>query len=55
MYIQLYSEAAQYIDTEFYPTKVYIGDLEDVTEEQIETIFSRFGSLEDVKLVEGKE
>ncbi|KAI9366388.1 hypothetical protein BD770DRAFT_433000 [Pilaira anomala] len=51
----LYSEAAQYIDTEFYPTKVYIGDLEDVTEEQIETIFSRFGSLEDVKLVEGKD
>lgn len=51
----MYTEAAQYIDTEFYPTKVYIGDLEDVTVEQIETIFSRFGPLEDVKLVEGKE
>ncbi|GAA5810940.1 hypothetical protein MFLAVUS_004368 [Mucor flavus] len=51
----LYTEAAQYIDTEFYPTKVYIGDLEDVTVEQIETIFARFGPLEDVKLVEGKD
>ncbi|KAI7890343.1 uncharacterized protein EV154DRAFT_564497 [Mucor mucedo] len=51
----LYTEAAQYIDTEFYPTKVYIGDLEGVTVEQIETIFARFGPLEDVKLVEGKD
>ncbi|KAG2203740.1 hypothetical protein INT46_010674 [Mucor plumbeus] len=51
----LYSEAAQYIDTEFYPTKVYIGDLENVTESQIESVFSRFGSLESVKLVEGKD
>ncbi|KAI8889311.1 hypothetical protein K501DRAFT_329373 [Backusella circina FSU 941] len=51
----LYSEAAQYIDTEFYPTKVYIGDLVDVSKEQVESIFSRFGSLQEVKLVEGKD
>ncbi|CAO3612445.1 unnamed protein product [Mucor hiemalis] len=51
----LYSEAAQYIDTEFYPSKVYIGDLENVTTEEIEKVFSRFGPLEDVKLVEGKD
>ncbi|GAN09664.1 hypothetical protein MAM1_0281c09195 [Mucor ambiguus] len=51
----LYSEAAQYIDTEFYPTKVYIGDLEDVDESQIESVFSRFGPLESIKLVEGKD
>ncbi|KAK4510442.1 uncharacterized protein ATC70_004872 [Mucor velutinosus] len=51
----LYSEAAQYIDTEFYPTKVYIGDLESVDESQIESVFSRFGPLQSVKLVEGKD
>lgn len=51
----MYSEAAQYIDTEFYPSKVYIGDLENVTENEVRSIFSRFGALEDVKLVEGKE
>ncbi|CEP10948.1 hypothetical protein [Parasitella parasitica] len=51
----LYSEAAQYIDTEFYPTKVYIGDLENVTESEIESAFSRFGPLESVKIVEGKD
>ena len=51
----MYSEAAQYIDTEFYSTKVYVGDLENVTERQLESLFSRFGALEDVKLVEGKE
>ncbi|KAL9549331.1 hypothetical protein MBANPS3_005251 [Mucor bainieri] len=51
----LYSEAAQYIDTEFYPTKVYIGDLENVDESQIESVFSRFGPLESIKLVEGKD
>ncbi|KAG1078951.1 hypothetical protein G6F42_024007 [Rhizopus arrhizus] len=55
MAIELYSEAAQYIDTEFYPTKVYIGDLENVDERQIESVFSRFGPLESVKLVEGKD
>ncbi|OBZ80678.1 Glycine-rich RNA-binding protein RZ1B [Choanephora cucurbitarum] len=51
----MYSEAAQYIDTEFYSTKVYVGDLENVTERQLESLFSRFGALEDVKLVEGKD
>ncbi|KAI7901738.1 uncharacterized protein BX663DRAFT_513878 [Cokeromyces recurvatus] len=51
----VYTEAAQYIDTEFYPTKIYIGDIENVTESQIESIFSRFGPLESVKLVEGKD
>ncbi|KAI8084427.1 uncharacterized protein B0P05DRAFT_535537 [Gilbertella persicaria] len=51
----VYSEAAQYIDTEFYPTKVYVGDLENVTEKQLEYAFSRFGALEDVRLVEGKD
>ncbi|KAI8355127.1 hypothetical protein EDC96DRAFT_516411 [Choanephora cucurbitarum] len=51
----MYSEAAQYIDTEFYSTKVYVGDLENVTEKQLESLFSRFGALEDVKLVEGKD
>ncbi|KAF1803157.1 hypothetical protein V8B55DRAFT_1503047 [Mucor lusitanicus] len=50
-----YSEAAQYIDTEFYPTKVYIGGLENVDESQIKSVFSRFGPLESVKLVEGKD
>ncbi|KAI8638271.1 hypothetical protein BD408DRAFT_423267 [Parasitella parasitica] len=53
--VDLYSEAAQYIDTEFYPTKVYIGDLENVTESEIESVFSRFGPLESVRLVEGKD
>lgn len=51
----MYSEAAQYIDTEFYPSKIYIGDLENVSTEEIEKVFSRFGPLEDVKLVEGKD
>ena len=51
----MYTEAAQYIDTEFYATKVYIGDLENVSTEEVEKVFSRFGPLEDVKLVEGKE
>ncbi|KAI8974701.1 hypothetical protein BDB01DRAFT_806164 [Pilobolus umbonatus] len=50
-----YSDAAQYIDTEFYPTKVYIGDIENVSVDQIKSIFSKFGPLEDVKLVEGKD
>ncbi|KAG0929272.1 hypothetical protein G6F29_012125 [Rhizopus arrhizus] len=50
-----YSEAAQYLDTEFYSNKIYIGDLEDVTIEQLEDVFSRFGTLEDVRMVEGKD
>ncbi len=54
-YVQPYSEAAQYLDTEFYSNKIYIGDLEDVTIEQLEDVFSRFGTLEDVRMVEGKE
>lgn len=52
---QVYSEAAQYIDTEFYSTKIYIGDLENVTESEVESAFSRFGVIEGVRLVEGKE
>ncbi|KAI8380360.1 hypothetical protein BD560DRAFT_453193 [Blakeslea trispora] len=51
----MYSEAAQYIDTEFYSNKVYVGDLENVTEDQLGSLFSRFGVLVDVKLVEGKD
>ncbi|KAI9487807.1 MAG: hypothetical protein EXX96DRAFT_514506 [Benjaminiella poitrasii] len=51
----VYTEAAQYIDTEFYSTKIYIGDLENVTEDHVRSIFSRFGPLESVKLVEGKD
>ncbi|KAI9253583.1 hypothetical protein BY458DRAFT_535839 [Sporodiniella umbellata] len=50
-----YSEAAQYIDTEFYPNKIYIGDLENVSTEQLTDAFSRFGELEDIRVVEGKD
>ncbi|KAI8969210.1 hypothetical protein BDF20DRAFT_151027 [Mycotypha africana] len=51
----VYSEAAQYLDTEFYATKIYVGELKDVTESDLKSIFARFGPLESVRLVEGKD
>ncbi|RCH86255.1 hypothetical protein CU097_008404 [Rhizopus azygosporus] len=49
-----YSEAAQYLDTEFYSNKIYVGELENITADQLRDAFSRFGTLEDIRMAEGK-
>ncbi|KAI7871311.1 hypothetical protein BDF14DRAFT_1765678 [Spinellus fusiger] len=50
-----YAAAARYIDTEFFPTKIYIGDLERVSRHELEQAFSRFGPIRQVRMVDGKE
>ncbi|KAJ2962020.1 hypothetical protein NQZ79_g2829 [Umbelopsis isabellina] len=50
-----YTAAARYIDTEFFPTKIYIGDLVGVDKYQLEDAFSPYGRIEDIKTVAGKE
>ncbi|CDH51428.1 hypothetical protein RO3G_09035 [Lichtheimia corymbifera JMRC:FSU:9682] len=50
-----YDHAGRYIDTEFYSTKVYIGDLEGVSRDGLERAFSRYGSIREIKMVEGKD
>ncbi|KAL1936515.1 hypothetical protein VTP01DRAFT_649 [Rhizomucor pusillus] len=50
-----YENAGRYIDTDFHPTKIYIGDLEDVSVDSLERTFKRFGHIVQVKVVEGKD
>ncbi|RUS21483.1 hypothetical protein BC937DRAFT_92600 [Endogone sp. FLAS-F59071] len=50
-----YAAAARYIDTEFFATKIYVGELQNVTEKQLRTAFERFGEIKLVKMVEGKD
>ncbi|KAM3589415.1 hypothetical protein VKS41_000278 [Umbelopsis sp. WA50703] len=50
-----YAAAARYIDTEFFPTKIYIGDLVGVDKYQLEDAFSPYGQIEDIKTVAGKD
>ncbi|KAI9013991.1 hypothetical protein CLU79DRAFT_382459 [Phycomyces nitens] len=50
-----YAAAARYIDTEFFPTKIYVGDLERVSRDELEQAFSRFGPIRQVRMVDGKE
>ncbi|KAI9319495.1 hypothetical protein BX666DRAFT_1926530 [Dichotomocladium elegans] len=52
---QLYDTAGRYIDTEFYPSKIYIGDLENVSYDALEDAFRRYGSIREIKMVEGKD
>lgn len=55
IFLKPYSEAAQYLDTEFYSNKIYVGELENITADQLRDAFSRFGTLEDVRMAEGKK
>ncbi|RUS33697.1 hypothetical protein BC938DRAFT_484325 [Jimgerdemannia flammicorona] len=50
-----YVAAASYIDTEFFATKIYVGELQNVTEKALRLAFERFGEIKHVKMVEGKE
>ncbi|KAG2186172.1 hypothetical protein INT43_002610 [Umbelopsis isabellina] len=50
-----YTAAARYIDTEFFPTKIYIGDLVGLDKYQLEDAFSPYGQIEDIKTVAGKD
>ncbi|KAI9498201.1 hypothetical protein BDB00DRAFT_801582 [Zychaea mexicana] len=50
-----YDAAARYIDTEFFPTKIYIGDLHGVSQDELERIFGRYGPIRQVKMVENKD
>ncbi|KAH8547904.1 hypothetical protein BGW37DRAFT_509134 [Umbelopsis sp. PMI_123] len=50
-----YTAAARYIDTEFFPSKIYVGDLVGVNKDQLEDAFSAFGRIEDIKTVDGKD
>ncbi|KAG2223780.1 hypothetical protein INT45_001914, partial [Circinella minor] len=50
-----YDAAARYIDTEFYATKIYIGDLEGVSYDDLERTFGRYGPVRQVKMVENKD
>ncbi|KAI8388345.1 uncharacterized protein BYT42DRAFT_559778 [Radiomyces spectabilis] len=49
-----YASAGRYLDTEFFHKKIYIGDLENVSEKEVEEAFERFGPIRQIKLVEGK-
>ncbi|KAF9570980.1 RNA-binding protein 39 [Mortierella alpina] len=51
-----YVAASRYLDTAFYPTKVYVGHLpESVSLTALRTAFGPFGEIEDMNLVEGKD
>lgn len=51
-----YVAASRYLDTAFYPTKVYVGHLpESVSLTSLRTAFGPFGEIEDMNLVEGKD
>ena len=54
-FVKPYDAAARYIDTEFFPTKIYIGDLEGVSYDDLERTFGRYGPVRQVKIVENKE
>ncbi|KAI7821039.1 hypothetical protein BC939DRAFT_456340 [Gamsiella multidivaricata] len=51
-----YMAASRYLDTAFYPTKIYVGNLpESATLTTLRTAFGPFGDIEDMNLVEGKD
>ncbi|KAG9321353.1 hypothetical protein KVV02_007151 [Mortierella alpina] len=51
-----YVAASRYLDTAFYPTKVYVGHLpESASLTGLRTAFGPFGEIEDMNLVEGKD
>ncbi|KAF9940898.1 hypothetical protein BGZ65_005806 [Modicella reniformis] len=48
--------ASRYLDTAFYPTKIYVGNLPSSTSlTTLRTLFSPFGDIDDMNLVEGKD
>jgi len=51
-----YAAASRYLDTAFYPTKIYVGNLpSSVSLTGLRTLFAPFGDIEDMNLVEGKD
>ncbi|KAG0224018.1 hypothetical protein BGX31_008240 [Mortierella sp. GBA43] len=51
-----YLAASRYLDTAFYPTKIYVGNLPNaISLTTLRTLFSPFGDIEDMNLVEGKD
>ncbi|KAF9088264.1 hypothetical protein BGX27_002728, partial [Mortierella sp. AM989] len=51
-----YLAASRYLDTAFYPTKIYVGNLpESVSLTSLRTAFGPFGDIHDMNLVEGKD
>ncbi|KAF9398651.1 hypothetical protein BGX21_007468 [Mortierella sp. AD011] len=51
-----YLAASRYLDTAFYPTKIYVGNLpESVSLTSLRTAFGPFGDIGDMNLVEGKD
>ncbi|KAK3821306.1 MAG: hypothetical protein J3Q66DRAFT_398350 [Benniella sp.] len=51
-----YVAASRYLDTAFYPTKIYVGNLQSsVSLTSLRTAFKPFGDIEDMNLVEGKD
>lgn len=51
-----YLAASRYLDTAFYPTKIYVGNLpSSISLTSLRTLFSPFGDIEDMNLVEGKD
>ncbi|KAF9934280.1 hypothetical protein FBU30_002698 [Linnemannia zychae] len=54
--IDPYQAASRYLDTAFYPTKIYVGNLpSSISLTSLRTLFSPFGDIEDMNLVEGKD
>ncbi|KAF9430170.1 hypothetical protein BGZ94_008032 [Podila epigama] len=54
--IDPYQAASRYLDTAFYPTKIYVGNLpSSVSLTSLRTLFAPFGDIEDMNLVEGKD
>ncbi|KAG0308700.1 RNA-binding protein 39 [Dissophora globulifera] len=48
--------ASRYLDTAFYPTKIYVGNLpESASLTSLRTAFGPFGDIDDLNLVEGKD
>ncbi|GJJ74409.1 hypothetical protein EMPS_06767 [Entomortierella parvispora] len=51
-----YAAASRYLDTAFYPTKIYVGNLpSSISLTSLRTLFAPFGDIEDMNLVEGKD
>ncbi|KAF9364252.1 RNA-binding protein 39 [Mortierella sp. NVP85] len=51
-----YVAASRYLDTAFYPTKIYVGNLQSsVSLTSLRAAFKPFGDIEDMNLVEGKD
>ncbi|KAG0247821.1 hypothetical protein BG011_000838 [Mortierella polycephala] len=54
--IDPYQAASRYLDTAFYPTKIYVGNLpSSISLTSLRTLFAPFGDIEDMNLVEGKD